>query len=151
VLPRTVRSPFNETTEALVRFDSHDRLILVHPKWGIHCIVSLQSGLPTSMVDEVAQNISHVYLENVRPNPTTGTFTVDVGKFATADLATVTLQLCDLSGRVVRDYSRNLPKFALPSDRKSITLDVNDINEGAYFIVVRNSQTATALKVVIAR
>jgi hypothetical protein len=151
VLPRTVRSPFNETTEALVRFDSHDRLILVHPKWGIHCIVSLQSGLPTSMVDEVAQNISHVYLENVRPNPTTGTFTVDVGKFATADLATVTLQLCDLSGRVVRDYSRNLPKFAMPSDRKSVTLDVNDINEGAYFIVVRNSQTATALKVIIAR
>lgn len=151
VLPRAVRSPFNETTDALVRFDSHDRLVFVHPKWGVHCTVSLKSGLPTSVVDEIAQNISHVYLENVRPNPTSGTFAVDVGKFATADLATVTLQLCDLSGRVVRDYSRQLPTFAMPSDRKPVTLDVNNVNEGVYFLVVRNSQTSTALKVIVAR
>ncbi|NQW28969.1 MAG: T9SS type A sorting domain-containing protein [Ignavibacteria bacterium] len=95
------------------------------------------------------QDIAHVYVQDAHPNPTKGTVSVTIGKFVTADVSSISLELYDTNGQLIRNFSNKLPKFGSGNEQESVTLDVSGIQNGMYLLVIRNAQTTQATKVII--
>ncbi|MBU3700163.1 MAG: T9SS type A sorting domain-containing protein [Candidatus Kapabacteria bacterium] len=99
----------------------------------------------------VEQNISHYYVTSVHPNPASGLITAELGKFATADKSTLRLELWTVNGELVRDYSKELPKFGSGPEQALVTLDVSTVAQGMYLLVIKSAQSTNAYKVAISR
>ncbi|MCY1375401.1 hypothetical protein D9M69_628130 [compost metagenome] len=73
---------------------------------------------------------------NVYPNPAEESITVDLG---TVPPGRVTIELIDLSGKVVRTFQ---------TMKQVSILDLQHIAAGSYFLSIQNGQSAEQLKVI---
>ncbi|NQW30524.1 MAG: hypothetical protein HQ472_08430 [Ignavibacteria bacterium] len=134
------------TSSFTVRFKNCTNLQLLVPKEGV--LVNYRP-LDTNTISSVIDDYWHVYVQNPRPNPASGTIVVDVGRFVTADLSNITLEMWSVAGEKVRDFTKDVPKFSQGSGSVPVSLDVSGIARGFYLIAIRNSQTTNACKVII--
>jgi hypothetical protein len=148
-LSDNLRDPFSRTPLATVQILSTNHVRIILPSNGIAAdIFPLGKDNTVSVTD---QNISHWDVSAVYPNPGSMTVSVDISKFVTADQSGVTLKLCSIEGRIERDYTSQLPSFGGSNEVRSISLDVSDIPQGVYLLVIRNAQNTSARKLIVDR
>ena len=148
-LSQNVKDPFTLYHLATTTINSTRHIRIVMPQYGI--ATSIFPFGEDSAVSVVEQSISHYYISVVKPNPASGTIVVEIGKFVTADLNGVTLQLCAMDGKIERDFSAQLPVFGSGNEVKTVTLDVSGVATGAYLLVVRSSKNVHSYKVMVER
>lgn len=90
---------------------------------GASCSASCK--LPTD-IPSVAQDVTDL---TIQPNPVANATTLSLRLANSAD---VRIRVIDLSGRLVKEFQTQ----SLGAGTQSIPLDVSDINQGAYAVVV---------------
>ncbi|HLP29112.1 MAG TPA: T9SS type A sorting domain-containing protein [Candidatus Didemnitutus sp.] len=131
----------------LIRVQSAGSVEFYNNTDGVKFLLSYIPRDTTTSVIE--QNIGHYYVASVSPNPASTAITAQLGKFATADRSTVRLELWTVNGELVRDYSRNLPRFGSGPEQDQVTLDLTGVSQGLYLLVIKNAQSTHAQKVIV--
>lgn len=104
------------------------------------------------------QNVSsiedyyHVYIHKVFPNPANNNnLSITLGRFSDAVVEGLKLQVVDLQGMIVKDFTQHVRPFPSPNSQQTISVDIADIQSGSYLLVVKNKQVTHSMKFVIER
>ena len=80
------------------------------------------------------------YELNIYPNPAEDFFNIDLGDLSQSDLKDVTIQLFDMSGRLIR---------TLRTEDSIVQIETGGINAGTYLVFVTRNSDNVVRKVVI--
>jgi len=102
-----------------------------------------------SSVESIDQNIIHVYIDQLYPNPASIKTTLQFGRHNTADPASTQLQLVDMSGAVVKDFTKKVD-FNIPAGTlQTVTLELDEVASGNYLLVMRNKGISDARILIV--
>jgi hypothetical protein len=87
----------------------------------------------------------------VHPNPTSGLLTVRVGTLTTDGDNALLLELWSVHGELVRVY--NIERAAVNTDVEDVTrtIDVSDVAQGTYILMIKDARSASAYTVTVVR
>lgn len=139
------------------QFVSTTTVRYVSPSHGVAVDINVLGHDPDSVTSvdglnsQVTQNIYHVYVQNVSPNPASTTIHANLGKFGTADLSSLELFISDLEGNIVQNCREYVPSFGPGSDTARVVIPISSLASGIYLLVFRNSQIASSHKFIVVR
>lgn len=127
--------------------DSYGRWWLIDQARNVAVVLDPTPKHSTS-VDEY---FSYVYVGRIAPNPASTMLNVTLGRFAGAVESGLRLYIADIQGNVVKDFSHLIARFPGPVSTQDVSLDINSLSSGQYFVVVDSPQGKNIGKFVIAR
>ncbi len=149
-IPLGMLHPFNYITSYTVEveFNGTRGVLLSYAPGGISIAIDYSDGPLSSVLD---QNLIMVQTLKAYPNPAQNSIMLGIGKLPAAAAEGVKLQLCSLDGRIMKDFSSQVPPFGSGYEQLHFSVDVGDVPSGAYLLVVKNSQSTHAFKIIVQR
>jgi len=141
--------PTLDFTNSSVRFVSMNHVEISRVDEGLLATIDFSSDSSTTSFKD--QALQHFYLSSISPNPASLSIKADIGKFGTANRTGLTLQLCAMGGWIEKDFTLQIPQFSTGRETHTITLDISDVASGPYLLVIKNSQSTDAVKVMVVR
>lgn len=139
--------PFRQNFTTIATIESTNRLTLSSPIFDAITTLGFAGDSVTSVT--ISSKSRQTASMTVQPNPATDVVSIRIAQGATDHVHMKRLELFDIRGFVVRDFSSLLQSANSGSQYQLIEIHVSDIPAGTFFVVLKDGRSMHAQRITI--